>query len=207
MKITDVQTVLLTGPCTNDPFLTEARKRRSAAFIEIHTDTELIGLGETYAGYFCPEVVPEIVDFFEPILIGQQVDAIQQLWDRMYHCGNFWCRTGLGLNVINGIEAALWDLKGKMLNLPVYELLGGRKHDQILGYATGGPSNYPQEKLAAKIELYLSLGFKGVKVSAGSLTKDGWYEPDAPSAIAEFEAEKLAFIRTEFGKHVASNIK
>ena len=202
MKITDVQTVLLTGPCTNDPFLSEARKRRSAAFIEIHTDTELIGLGETYAGYFCPEIIPEIVNFFKPILIGQQVDTIQQLWDRMYHCGNFWCQTGLGLTVINGIEAALWDLKGKMLNLPVYELLGGRKHDQILCYATGGPSNYPQEKLAAKIELYLSLGFKGVKVSAGSLTKDGWYEPDAPSAIAEFEAEKLAFIRTEFGKQL-----
>ena len=60
MKITDVKTVLLTGPCTNDPFLSEARKRRSAAFIEIHTDTELIGIGETYTGYFIPEVVPEI---------------------------------------------------------------------------------------------------------------------------------------------------
>ena len=46
MKITDVRTVLLTGPCTNDPFLSECRKYRSAAFIEIHTDTELIGLGE-----------------------------------------------------------------------------------------------------------------------------------------------------------------
>ena len=48
MKITDVVTVLLTGPCTNDPFLLESRKRRSAAFIEIHTDSEHIGIGETY---------------------------------------------------------------------------------------------------------------------------------------------------------------
>jgi hypothetical protein len=64
MKITDVRTVLLTGPCTNDPFLTECRKRRSAAFIEIMTDTELMGIGETYVGYFFPEVVPKIVDFF-----------------------------------------------------------------------------------------------------------------------------------------------
>ncbi len=202
MKITDVKTILLTGPCTNDPFLSEARKRRSAAFIEIHTDTQLIGLGETYAGYFCPEIVPEIVEFFKPILVGQKVDAIQQLWDRMYHCANFWCRTGLGLTVINGIEAALWDLKGKMLNLPVYELLGGRKHDQLLCYATGGPSNYPHAKLAAKIEFYLSLGFKGVKIGAGSRSETGWYMPDSPNAIAEFEAEKLAFIRTEFGKEL-----
>ena len=50
MKITAVKTVLLTGPCTNDPYLSEARKRRSAAFVEILTDTEITGLGETYAG-------------------------------------------------------------------------------------------------------------------------------------------------------------
>ena len=61
MKITQVTTALLTGPCSNDRFLQEARRLRSAAFIEIHTDTGLVGLGETYAGYFCPEMVPAIV--------------------------------------------------------------------------------------------------------------------------------------------------
>ena len=120
MKITDVRTILLTGPSTNDRFLREARKLRSAAFIEIHTDTAHTGLGETYAGYFCPEMTPLIVDFFAPILIGQNVDDIDALWRRMYQCGNFWCRVGLGVAVINGIEAALWDLKGKLLGLPVY---------------------------------------------------------------------------------------
>ena len=125
MKITDVRTTLLTGPCTNDPFLREARKRRSAAFIEIFTDGPHIGLGETYAGYFCPEAVPAIVDFFKPILVGQNVDDIPELWQRMYHCGNFWCRVGLGTIVLNGIEAALWDLKGKLLDQPVHALLGG----------------------------------------------------------------------------------
>src|SRR5207248_11342464 len=53
MKITDVRTVLLTGPCTNDPFVSECRKYRSAAFIEIHTDTASSGLGESYNGYRC----------------------------------------------------------------------------------------------------------------------------------------------------------
>jgi hypothetical protein len=46
MTITDVRTILLTGPCTNDPFLSEARKRRSAAFIEVITDGRHIGIGE-----------------------------------------------------------------------------------------------------------------------------------------------------------------
>jgi galactonate dehydratase len=204
MRITDVQTVLLTGPCTNDPFLTEARKRRSAAFIEIYTDTEFVGIGETYAGYFVPEMVPEVVNFFKPILIGQPVDCIDELWKRMYHCGNFWGRVGLGLSVLNGIEAALWDLKGKQTGLPVYELLGGLKHESLLGYATGGPSNYPKDQLARKIDYYLSLGFKGFKIGAGSYSaKDGWYVPKAPSEAADFEADKLAFVRNHIGKDVA----
>jgi hypothetical protein len=62
VKILDVRTVLLTGPCTNDRFLREVRKRRSAAFVEVVTDCEHTGIGETYAGYFCPEVFTGIVD-------------------------------------------------------------------------------------------------------------------------------------------------
>ena len=50
MQITDVKTVLLTGPSGNDPFLQAQLKLRSAAFIEIHIDTELVGIGETYKG-------------------------------------------------------------------------------------------------------------------------------------------------------------
>jgi len=201
MKITDVKTVLLTGPNTNDPFLTESRKRRSAAFIEIHTDTEFIGLGETYAGYFCPEMVPEIVEFFKPILIGQNVDNIAELWQRMYVCGNFWCRAGLGTAVLNGVEAALWDLKGKLFNLPVYELLGGRKHDELPCYATGGPSNYPKDRLAAKMDFYLGLGFTGFKLGAGSYSSaDDWYMPAAPAEAADFEADKMEFVRAHVGK-------
>ncbi len=158
MKITGIRTVLLTGPSTDDPYLRESRKRRSAAYIEILTDTELVGIGETYAGYFIPEAVPPIVDFFAPVLVGQGVENIAELWRRMYQTGNYWCRVGLGVAVINGIEAALWDLKGKMYGVPVYELLGGRKHDALPAYATGGPSNYPLERLAAKIDFYLSTG-------------------------------------------------
>lgn len=203
MKITDVRTVLLTGPCTNDPFLREARKLRSAAFIEILTDTPHVGIGETYAGYFCPELVPPIVEFFQPILVGQDTSNIHELWNRMYHCANFWCRVGLGTAVLTGIEAALWDLKGKLTGLPVWELLGGRKHDRLPAYATGGPSNYPKERLAAKVDHYLSLGFRGLKVGAGSYTAgEGWYMPMQPGEAAEFEGDKLEFLRRHAGQDI-----
>ena len=212
MKITDVKTVLLTGPCTKDPYVLSVRKRRSAAFIEIHTDTEFVGIGETYAGYFFPEAVPEIVEFFKPILIGRDVDNIQQMWDQMYHCGNFWCRVGLGTIVLNGIEAALWDLKGKMVGLPVFELLGGKKHDKLLCYATGGPANYPKSEFKKKIDFYLGLGFKGLKFAVGSCLNDidrsnaaafeDYYIPIKPKEAADFEADKIDFVRGHVGKDI-----
>ncbi|GAB3907875.1 mandelate racemase/muconate lactonizing enzyme family protein [Larkinella knui] len=210
MKITDVKTILLTGPCTNDPYLSEARKLRSAAFIRIETDAGIDGLGETYAGYFFPEGVPPIVEFFKPILIGNTVDDIPELWQRMYQCGNFWCRVGLGTIVLAGIEAALWDLKGKSMGVPVYQLLKDRwqnrfssaatEHGELPAYATGGPSNYPLDKLAGKVDFYQSLGFQGVKIGAGAYWKDRGFEISAePAAAADLEAQKADFIRQRFG--------
>lgn len=203
MKITDVRTHLLTGPSTLDPYLTELRKYRSVALIEIVTDTEHVGLGETYAGYFVPELVPEAVAFFRPILLGQNVDDIPTLWQRMYHCGNFWCRVGVGATILGGIEAALWDLKGKLEGVPVHALLGGSKYERLLCYATGGPSNYPEERLAKKIDHYLSLGFRGMKLGAGRVV-DGVYSVDfEPQQAAEFEAKKMEFARRHAGDDVA----
>ena len=216
MKITDVKTILLTGPCTNDPYLSEARKLRSAAFISIETDTGLTGIGETYAGYFLPESVPAIVDFFKPVLVGNGIEDIPELWKRMYHCGNFWCRVGLGAIVLAGIEAALWDLKGKALGLPVYKLLGKQweknfttiaggisayhEHTRIPCYATGGPSNYPLDKLAGKIDFYSSLGFRGVKLGSGAYYKGrGSDISNDPNEAADFEASKAAYVRKHFG--------
>lgn len=202
MRITDVNTVLLTGPCTNDPYLSECRQFRSAAFIEIHTDTEHVGLGETYNGYRCAELIPDAVSFFTPILLGQSVDDIPSLFARMYHCENFWCRTGFGLTVLNGIEAALWDLKGKLEGKPVCQLLGGLRHEALDCYATGGPSNYPKEHLARKIDFYLSLGFRAFKIASGSLTQGGDESHDSKHTAADFEADKMQFVRHHIGNEI-----
>lgn len=202
MKITAVNTVLLTGPCTNDPFLSECRRHRSAAFIEIHTDAGLVGIGDSYNGYRCAELYPAAVEIFAPILIGKTVDDVPQLWQWMYQCEHFWCRSGFGIGVINGIEAALWDLKGKAENKPVYELLGGLKHESLAAYATGGPSNYPKERLAAKIDHYLSLGFRGFKLATGVLTDKGFEQPLTAREAAQLEADKLRFIRERYGSEV-----
>ena len=202
MRITDVRTVLLTGPSTNDPYL--GRTRRSAAFVELVTDTELTGLGETYAGYFIPEAVAPIVDFYRPILLDQDVEDVPALAARLFHTGRYWARTGLGLAVLTALEAALWDLRGHELGVPVHELLGGRRHDSLLGYATGGGSVYPQSQLAAKIDFYLGLGFRAFKLGTGASTPDGEeYVFTEPAAAADFESEKLRFVREHVGSEVA----
>jgi L-alanine-DL-glutamate epimerase-like enolase superfamily enzyme len=204
MKIIDVRTVLLTGPCTNDPYILEIRKLRSAAFIEIETDTGLIGLGETYAGYFCPELVPGVVDFYKPILLDQNVDDIPTLWSRMNTCGTFWGRVGLGAIVLTGIEAALWDLKGKLEDRPVYELLGGRQHDWLPCYATGGPSNAPFEKLVAKVKHYRDCGFGTVKLGCGWFDRErGRTSLTDPTEAADLESNKLRMLRETFGNSMA----
>ena len=202
MRITNVETILLTGPCTCDPFLSQARHRRSVAFIHICTDTEFTGLGETYAGYFCPEIVPEIVAFFKPILLGinpEKMD-ISQLWKRMYHCGNYWARVGLGAIVLSGIEAALWDLVGKILDKPVHEILGGAKFDSLNCYATGGPSNYPVETLLEKLEFYKQLGFNYAKIGAGTFRQETGFDiSNDPKQAADVEASKFGYIKSHFG--------
>ena len=203
MKITDVKTVLLTGPSGNDPYLKAARQYRSAAFIEIHTDTDLVGIGEPYIGYHAPELIPNIVEFFKPILVGLSESEIEprRLWERMYRCANFWARTGLGVNVLAGLEGALWDLRGKMVGLPVFELLGGKFHDVLPCYATGCASNYPWSELLSKLDLYREAGFRAAKVAAGwsDIAKATTFSARGSQAWVDMESEKLETIRKHLG--------
>lgn len=203
MKITDVKTVLLTGPLTEDPSLLCFRKLRSAAFIEIHTDVGVVGIGETYTGYHAPELVPPIVEFFKPILMGLTEDQLNphELWRRMQYCANYWARSGIGIHVLAGIEGALWDLRGRLDKLPVFELLGGRRHEKLLAYATGSVANYPWDELIAKVERYRNAGFRAVKFAAG------WYRHSDRAVFAgrstqswiDMECDKLSALRKGVG--------
>jgi len=206
MKITRVRTLLSTAP-QRDIFM-KSRVRRSAAFVLIETDTELTGLGETYAGYFVPEMVPEIVRFYEPILVGQSPLDVDVLSRRMFTAGKFWARVGLGSIVLSGIESALLDLKGKMLGVPVYELLGGRCHDTLPCYATGGTSPHDRGELEGKVAQYLSLGFHAVKLGAGTYRGPG--QPivgsRTPQEARDVEVGKVEFLRERFGDSFQLNL-
>jgi L-alanine-DL-glutamate epimerase-like enolase superfamily enzyme len=206
VRIAGVTTTLLTGPSTGDPWLLPFKRLRSAAFVEIRLDSGVVGIGETYAGYFFPEAVPLVVDYLAPVLTGAtpfddpaDLDP-SVLGARMRLCCAYWGRTGLGAAVISGIEAALWDLKGKLLGVPVHELLGGAKHRTLPTYATGGPAPWPPDALLRKVDHYLSLGFPAVKVSSGYV--DLTTRAEVPGDPVAVEVDKLAMLRANVGPDV-----
>ena len=144
MKITDVRTVLLTGPEHQRPVPV---RESQAAQRRLHRDPHRHRPDRRSARRTRATSTPRPC---RSSSTSSSRSSSARASTTSPSCGsgcttaaNFWARVGLGTIVLNGIEAALWDLKGKLLGVPVYELLGGRKHDQLPAYATGGPIELP----------------------------------------------------------------
>ena len=152
MKITSITCHLLSGRWTGDPAF--PHDVHATAFVEIDTDEGVSGLGEISLGYFAPEAVVSLVDYFKPVLIGRDPMQITRLARAMESDAVWWSRSGAGRSVIGGLEMALWDMAGKALGVPVYQLLGGAVRDTIPVYASGGPSCWPPEANVEKLEFY-----------------------------------------------------
>lgn len=168
MKIRSITPVLLSAPYGTPQDAELLKKfyplgKRSAAFVLVETDEGLTGLGETYAGVFVPELVVQLVNIIGEKLIGLNPLNVTQLQAMMTRFTSYWGYTGFAKNVISAIEIALWDLKGKYLNVPVYELLGGAKIEDIELYASGGLGK-SLDDLADELKGYVSQGFKAVKI-------------------------------------------
>ena len=109
------------------------------------------GLGLTiYSG----PVAPIINEHFAPLLLDEECMAIEKLWDMMFRMSSHYGPSGLASYAISAVDLALWDLKGKLLDRPVYELLGGPARDSVICYATGNDTDW-----------HMELGFKATKLS------------------------------------------
>lgn len=193
MKITSVKCLLASAPYATPDDIERTRHLKSgyrpASFIKVETDENLYGLGETYAGVYAPESVQAAVAQFEYDLIGQNPLGTLELWDRLRLSSYYWGRMGITQSIIGGIEMALWDLKGKYLGVPVYELLGGKVHDEIPVYASGG-NNKPFDQLKEEMESYVTAGFRAVKIRINLLETSDQIE------------EKVAFCRETLGPEI-----
>ncbi len=137
------------------------------AFVKVTTDDGLIGWGEALAPV-APETVQVIVEqLLAPALIGKDALAGNVLWNVMYDLmrerGYY---GGFMLDAISACDTALWDLRGKMLAQPVYQLLGGAYRASVPCYVSG----LPKPTAAERVELALSFvdkGFNAFKLAAG----------------------------------------
>ena len=130
-------------------------------FIKLVTDEGIEGWGEMISGTKTETVVAGATELAQT-LIGRDPFAIETLWQELYN--SFFRGGPINATIVSGIETALWDIKGKALNVPIYELLGGRARDRIKVYSwIGGdrPDDVVREALDRK-----NRGFDAVKMNA-----------------------------------------
>jgi L-rhamnonate dehydratase len=105
--------------------------------------------------------VPLINDHIGPLIEGENCMATERLWDLMQKATSPYGTAGVSSFAISAVDNALWDLKGKLLNVPVYELIGGPQKEKIFCYASNTDISYGTEN---SIDWFLELGFKAVKL-------------------------------------------
>ncbi|RMC60139.1 galactonate dehydratase [Lactobacillus sp. ESL0260] len=165
-------------------------------FIKINTDKGISGWGELVSGTKTETVVAGVKEMCSK-LIGKNPFEIERIWQRLHR--SFFRGGPINGTAISGIEMALWDIKGKALNLPVYELLGGAVRDKIKVYSWIG-GDRPSDVVAMAQKRW-DKGFRAVKMNATS-------EMHYIDSLEKVDAavERVASIREKFGNAMSIGI-
>jgi mannonate dehydratase len=205
MRITDAK-VIVCSPGRN--FVT----------LKITTEDGIHGLGDATLNGRELAVASYLSDHVIPLLIGRDARRIEDVWQYLYK-GAYWRRGSVTMSAIAAVDTALWDIKGKALNTPVYQLLGGASRDAVLVY--GHASGKDMDETAQAVAEYLKLGYRAIRAQSGipglqSTYGVGrgkmYYEPaekDAPSEnvwnsplYLNFAPRLFERLRKEFGPDV-----
>lgn len=139
---------------------------RNLLIITVETDEGIIGLGE--AGITGREhAVIGAFDHFRPLLIGQDPFRTEHLWQRLYRGGFFPAQRILG-TAVAAIDIALWDIKGKALGVPVYQLLGGRCRDRVDAYVHVGNHQPDTDSVVAGARAAVAAGWRFLRLGLPS---------------------------------------
>src|SRR5579864_6769657 len=158
-------------------------------FLKVHTNAGSIGYGEPITegrALTCREAVKEI----EPYLIGKDPRRVAHHWQAIYRHA-FYRGGPILTSALSGIDQALWDIKGKALGVPVYELLGGPTRDRVRVYAH---SNSPES-----MKRDLQKGFTAFKTGPAKRRPARYIE--TPAAV-QYAAERFAELRKTVGNEV-----
>jgi galactonate dehydratase len=138
-------------------------------FLKLECDNGLTGWGEPVLEGRIPTLRAATSELIEKYLLGKDVSEINKLW-QILHKGGFYRNGPVLMSALSGIDQALWDIKGKILNAPVYELLGGKVRDKIKVYRWVGGDEPDPETAVAGAKKGIEQGFKALKMNvAGKL--------------------------------------
>ncbi len=138
-------------------------ENQDVALVRITCDSGEYGLGEITHGQYCYHPIDGLIEHFRELLIGHPVMEINRAWEKMYGSSVFWNRQGVGIGVMGGINIAMYDLAGKLLGVPVYQLLGGLVRSQSRVYASNGLFRN-EEPLLADAQRARRSGFTAYKM-------------------------------------------
>lgn len=173
MKITNAQ-VFVGGPGKN--YVT----------LKIMTDQGVYGLGDATLNN--RETLPAayLQDYLIPTLIGMDPRNSEDIWQFLYR-GAYFRRGPIAMAAFGAIDMALWDIKGKLANMPLYQLFGGKSREGAMVYAHATGSDL--EDLMDSISHYVALGYKAVRVQCGIPGM-----PSASYAVPEHKGEGKHYI-------------
>ena len=192
MKITDVKTFVVGNPPPHFG-------GKYFIFLKLTTDSGITGVGEVYTATFGPHVVAKMIeDVCERHVIGTDPFKIEKLWRNVYGAG-YTLRPDVSvMGVLSGIEMACWDIVGKELNKPVYELLGGQVHERLRSYTYLYPGEgetadfyHDADRSAERAAEYVAQGFTAVKFDpAGAYTVYDGHQPSLEDIARSVEFVK-----------------
>jgi mannonate dehydratase len=162
---------------------TSPRGRYQWVFVKIITsEPGLYGIGSASNVQQAAAVAKAIESFYAPGWIGKDPDRIEDLW-QYTHVRSYWRNSTIQNNALSALDVALWDIKGKRANMPVYELLGGKARDAVPMYAHADGRDLPS--LTESVRKYLAEGYRHVRVQLGGYGGGGFVEPGQGSRPRE----------------------
>jgi mannonate dehydratase len=128
------------------------------------TEPGLYGLGCATFTQRAAVVVTAINTYLSEFAVGKDVDTIEDMWNSFY-VSSYWRNGPVLNNVISGMDEALWDIKGKRANMPVYQLLGGKSRFAVECYEHANGTT--PEAVATDVQKYMDMGFRHVRIQQG----------------------------------------
>src|SRR6185295_9860074 len=130
---------------------------RNFVTLKLTTENGLTGLGDATLNGRELAVASYLTDHVVPLLIGRDARNIEDTWQYLYQ-GAYWRRGPVTMSAIAAVDSALWDLRGKALGTPVYQLLGGRSRDGVTVY--GHANGETVDDVLTEVARYVELGYR-----------------------------------------------